>query len=180
MSIYYDFSLKRCIFSMFVQMLIYIAHIFYIMPKKRIDIPVDDIKYHLKGLKTLIKEQYTQEAMAEYYRQKGIEVDRSTISRKLKEAKNMVTLIEDPERVHDDHYKIIGKRFEPNYVVRQTWGIDNYLISIFNGTGKGYTNIGTVTISADNKEVTIRGDPKLFLDIANEVEKLGYTVNIVY
>jgi len=57
------------------------------MTKKRINIPIDDIKYHLKGLKTLIKEKKTQEEIAEYYRQHGIEVDQSTISRNIKKLK---------------------------------------------------------------------------------------------
>jgi arginine repressor len=57
------------------------------MPRKRIDIPADDIKYHLKGLKTLINEKMTQEEIAEYYRQHGIQVDQSTISRNVKKLK---------------------------------------------------------------------------------------------
>lgn len=57
------------------------------MPKKKINIPVDDIKYHLKGLKTLIDEKMTQEEIAEYYRQHGIQVDQSTISRNVKKLK---------------------------------------------------------------------------------------------
>ena len=72
---------------MFMQMLICIAYVFYTMTKKRINIPIDDIKYHLKGLKTLIKEKKTQEEIAEYYRQHGIQVDQSTISRNIKKLK---------------------------------------------------------------------------------------------
>jgi arginine repressor len=55
------------------------------MPRKSKEIPLEDIKYHLKGLKTLIQEGKTQEEMAEYYRQNGIDVDQTTISRKIKQ-----------------------------------------------------------------------------------------------
>lgn len=53
------------------------------MPRRKIDIPLDNIK--IKGLKTLIKEGRDQEEIAEYYRKKGIEVDQSTISRRMSE-----------------------------------------------------------------------------------------------
>ena len=49
------------------------------MPRRKINIPLDDIK----GLKTLIGEGKVQEEIAEYYRKKGIEVDQSTISRRI-------------------------------------------------------------------------------------------------
>ena len=51
------------------------------MPRRKINIPLDDIK----GLKTLIGEGTVQEEIAEYYRKKGIEVDQSTISRRIQE-----------------------------------------------------------------------------------------------
>lgn len=51
------------------------------MPRRKINIPLDDIK----GLKTLIGEGKVQEEIAEYYRKKGIEVDQSTISRRIQE-----------------------------------------------------------------------------------------------
>ena len=57
------------------------------MPRPKIDIPFDDIniRIKIKGLKTLIKEGKVQEEIAEYYRKKGIEVDQSTISRRIQE-----------------------------------------------------------------------------------------------
>lgn len=59
------------------------------MPRHKKEIPVNDV--HLKGLKTLIDEKKTQEQIAEYYRQNGIEVDQSTISRNLKKLKRNET-----------------------------------------------------------------------------------------
>ena len=53
------------------------------MPRRKIDIPLDDIS--IKGLKTLIDEGKKQEEIAEYYKKKGIEVDQSTISRRIQE-----------------------------------------------------------------------------------------------
>jgi len=53
------------------------------MPRRKINIPLDDIK----GLKTLIGEGKVQEEIAEYYRKKGIEVDQSTISRRIQDSK---------------------------------------------------------------------------------------------
>lgn len=43
-------------------------------------IPLED----LKGLKTLIKEEKTHDEIQEYYKQHGLEVDRTTISRRIK------------------------------------------------------------------------------------------------
>jgi hypothetical protein len=51
------------------------------MPCPRKKIPINDIK----GLKTLLKEGLTQERIAEYYRENGIEVDRVTILRRIRE-----------------------------------------------------------------------------------------------
>lgn len=57
------------------------------MPRRKIDIPFDDIniKIKIKGLQTLIKEGKVQEEIAEYYRGKGINVDQTTISRRIAE-----------------------------------------------------------------------------------------------
>lgn len=68
-----------------MQNLIYFAHVFNNMPRHKIQIPVEDVHYKLKGLKTLVEEGKTQEGIAEYYKSKGIEVDRSTISRRIRE-----------------------------------------------------------------------------------------------
>jgi arginine repressor len=54
-------------------------------PKK--DIPLHDIK----GLKTLLKEGKTQQEIADYYTEKGIDVDQATISRRIKEMTKLDT-----------------------------------------------------------------------------------------
>ncbi|WP_292466349.1 hypothetical protein [Methanolobus sp.] len=51
------------------------------MARPTIWIPLEDVK----GLKTLVAEGKTQDEIADYYMEKGIEVTRSTISRKMKE-----------------------------------------------------------------------------------------------
>lgn len=51
------------------------------MARPTIWIPFEDVK----GLKTLVKEGKTQDEIADYYRSIGIEITRSTISRKMKE-----------------------------------------------------------------------------------------------
>jgi arginine repressor len=51
------------------------------MPPRFKFIPLEDIK----GLKTLIKEGMTQDQMEAYYKEYGIDVDRVTISRRIKE-----------------------------------------------------------------------------------------------
>lgn len=56
-----------------------------VRPKK--EIPIHDTR--IKGLTTLIAEGKTQEEMAAYYRKNGfVDVNRSTISRRLKEMKD--------------------------------------------------------------------------------------------
>ncbi len=92
----------------------------------------------------------------------------------------MVTIEENPERVHTDQYTIISKLFEPNYNIFTTIFLDKYEIKKCNGPGKGHDLYGTLSISKNNKDVTIEGNPKLFMDIATEIEKLGYSVKIVY
>jgi arginine repressor len=53
------------------------------MPRPRKDIPLEDVK--ILGLRTLVKRNWTQEKIEEYYKSKGIDVNRVTISRRLKE-----------------------------------------------------------------------------------------------
>jgi len=74
-----------------MQNLIYSAYVSYSMPRPKKEIPIEDVKYHLKGLKTLSQEGKTQEEIAEYYRQNGIDVDQTTISRKIKQMKEEST-----------------------------------------------------------------------------------------
>jgi len=50
------------------------------MPRRKIKIPLEDIK----GLKTLIREGFTQNEIAEYYSKHGIKVDQATISRRIR------------------------------------------------------------------------------------------------
>jgi arginine repressor len=51
------------------------------MPRPKTNIPLEDIK----GLKTLVNEHKTQEEIVSYYSKFGIHIDRSNISRKIKE-----------------------------------------------------------------------------------------------
>lgn len=51
------------------------------MVRPRKTIPLEDIK----GLKTLRKEGLTQEQIEEYYKKNGIDVDRVTVGRRIKE-----------------------------------------------------------------------------------------------
>ena len=53
------------------------------MPRPKIKIPLEDIK----GLKTLIREGFTQNEIAEYYALHGIKADQATISRRIQELK---------------------------------------------------------------------------------------------
>jgi hypothetical protein len=49
------------------------------MPRPKKFIPEEDIK----GLKTLVKEGHSQEWIEEYYKKRGIDVDRVTIGRRI-------------------------------------------------------------------------------------------------
>lgn len=53
------------------------------MPRPKIKIPLEDIK----GLKTLIREGFTQNEIAKYYALHGIKADQATISRRIQELK---------------------------------------------------------------------------------------------
>ena len=58
--------------------------------------------------------------------------------------------------------------------------VDVFNIEEYDDSRERYMPTGTLTIAENNKDVTINGDPKLFLEIANEIEKLGYSVTILY
>lgn len=68
-----------------MQILIYFAYPLHNMPRHKKEIPLEDVKYNLKGLKTLIGEGKTQDEIAEYYKKHGIEVTQSTICRRIQD-----------------------------------------------------------------------------------------------
>lgn len=95
----------------------------------------------------------------------------------------MVILKEDPERIHLEHYDIIEKLFKPNYHFSSILSQASSRRSIFKYTDDPNdrdTYKGSISIAENNHDVTIKADPKLFMEIAEEIEKLGYEVTIVY
>jgi arginine repressor len=54
------------------------------MPRPKKYIPLDDIE----GLKTLVKKGWTHEQIAQYYLERGIDVDRMTVSRRIQELRD--------------------------------------------------------------------------------------------
>lgn len=95
----------------------------------------------------------------------------------------MVTLQEDPIRVHLEQYDIIGEPFKPRYYIRSGFDQDSLIGMIYEHTDdpeKLPRVKGTVSIDKNNHDVTIHADPKLFMGIAEEIEKLGYGVTIIY
>ncbi len=93
---------------------------------------------------------------------------------------NIVTIIDDPERVHIEQYDIIEKLFKPKYYFRLVSIQDSSIFEHSENPDKRDVYKGAVSIAENNKDVTIKADPKLFLGIAEEIEKLGYSVTIVY
>lgn len=95
----------------------------------------------------------------------------------------MVTVIDDPERVHLEHYDIIEKMVKPIYHFGSMLGQDSLFCSIFkyaeDPNNRGEYE-GSISIAENNHDVTINADPELFMGIAEEIEKLGYAVTIVY
>jgi arginine repressor len=55
------------------------------MPRPKKEIPFEDV--NIKGIKTLLSEGKTQNEIAEYYKKHGIDVNRVTILRRIKELK---------------------------------------------------------------------------------------------
>jgi len=90
----------------------------------------------------------------------------------------IVKIIDTPERIHREHYEKIKKLFEPTYYIVSTFYQNEYSIEKRRESG-GSNKYGTLSIAENNKDVTIKGDQKRFIDIANEIEKLGYSVTII-
>ncbi len=93
----------------------------------------------------------------------------------------MVTIIKDPVRLHLEQYDIIGELFKPDYNLGNILSDNSSLIcessedSVRYGKTRGY-----ISIAENNHDVTIHGDPNLFTSIAEKIEKLEYSVTIVY
>lgn len=91
---------------------------------------------------------------------------------------NIVKIINTPEKILRDHYEKIIPIFEPDYSLASTFNIGEY--SIENRTESGrLARYGTLKIDKNNTEVIINGDQTRFIDIANEIEMLGYSVTII-
>ena len=102
----------------------------------------------------------------------------------------MVTIIDSSERLRRESYEHINKLLAPNYFLRSAGtGADIYrgkcptrdyeLVGQWgHGFVQEYRVVGHMFLYWDNVEITIRGSPKMFYDVAVELEKHNYRVHI--
>lgn len=90
----------------------------------------------------------------------------------------IVKIINTPEKILRDHHEKIIPIFEPDYSLSSTFYVGEYSIEIRTESGR-LDRYGTLKIDKNNTDIIINGEQTRFIDIANEIEKLGYSVTII-
>ena len=91
---------------------------------------------------------------------------------------NIVKIINTPEKILQGHYEKIAQLFKPDYSLAGTFYVGEYSIEKRDESGR-LARYGTLKIEKNNTDIIINGDQTRFIDIANEIEKLGYSVTII-
>ena len=97
----------------------------------------------------------------------------------------MVIIKEDPASIYVQHVKKIISIVEQHFAI--SWGghpgaiVDYNSLYLYSNPDMSLPSfLGTLRFADNNKDVEIKGDPNVFMEAANEIEKFGYSVTIIY